>query len=65
MPCMCGALDCPSCGPARGYEVVRRWNGRLGRFEYVNPEDDDAPDDERDDDDDRDGGGVDTLRLAE
>ena len=33
MPCMCGATDCPSCGPAQGYEVVRV-NGR-----WVNPED--------------------------
>ena len=20
-PCMCGALDCPSCGPAQGYAI--------------------------------------------
>lgn len=25
MPCMCGAIDCPSCGPAQGYEV---YNGK-------------------------------------
>ena len=24
-PCMCGATDCPACGPAQGYEVVRTW----------------------------------------
>ena len=36
-PCMCGATDCPSCGPAQGYEVRRIW--RKGRWQYVNPED--------------------------
>jgi hypothetical protein len=49
-PCLCGATDCPSCGPAQGYEVVRR-NGR-----WVNPEPGDEepdfaepePDDARD-----------------
>lgn len=25
MPCMCGSTDCPSCGPAQGYEVIRTW----------------------------------------
>lgn len=24
--CDCGAMDCPSCGPAQGYEVVW-WRG--------------------------------------
>lgn len=38
-PCMCGATDCPSCGPAQGYAVVKRWNGK--RYVYVNPEDGD------------------------
>ena len=44
---MCGATDCPSCGPAQGYTVVRRWV--RGRWVHVNPEDgdeeevDDAP----------------------
>lgn len=49
MPCMCGALDCPSCGPAQGYAVVRRWDGR--RYRHVNPEDDeeDEPEPEPDD----------------
>lgn len=38
MACMCGATDCPSCGPAQGYEVVRvRTLG--GGWSYVNPED--------------------------
>lgn len=38
MACMCGATDCPSCGPAQGYFVEQRWvNGRLT---WVNPEDD-------------------------
>lgn len=40
-PCMCGACDCPSCGPAQGYEVVRVWNSKLGRYVWVNPEDED------------------------
>lgn len=34
--CMCGATDCPSCGPAQGYEVVRAWVN--GRWTWVNPE---------------------------
>lgn len=36
-PCMCGACDCPSCGPAQGYEVVCVW--RNGSYAWVNPED--------------------------
>ena len=45
---MCGATDCPSCGPAQGYTVIKRWNGK--RYVFVNPEDgdDDEPDDEPD-----------------
>ena len=44
-PCMCGATDCPSCGPAQGYTVVRVW--RNGRYVHVNPEnDDDGPDED-------------------
>lgn len=35
--CMCGATDCPSCGPAQGYEVVRQKTARGWR--WVNPED--------------------------
>ncbi len=34
--CFCGACDCPSCGPAQGYEVVRVW--RNGRYKWINPE---------------------------
>ena len=48
-PCMCGATDCPSCGPAQGYTVIKRWDGRKGRYVWVNPEDDEeaeAPEDE-------------------
>lgn len=41
-PCMCGACDCPSCGPAQGYEVVRRFV--RGRWRYVNPETGEEPD---------------------
>jgi ssDNA-binding Zn-finger/Zn-ribbon topoisomerase 1 len=29
-PCLCGAIDCPSCGPMQGYRVPRRYPyGRL------------------------------------
>lgn len=45
MPCMCGATDCPSCGPAQGYPVTRAWI--RGRWVYVN-------EDELDDDVDTD-----------
>jgi hypothetical protein len=34
---MCGATDCPSCGPAQGYNVERRWVN--GQTRWVNPED--------------------------
>ena len=44
MSCMCGATDCPSCGPAQGYEVRKVWRGR--GWVYVNPEEDDAQDSE-------------------
>jgi hypothetical protein len=43
---MCGATDCPSCGPAQGYEVVRRYDWRLRRYVYVNPDPDDDDDEE-------------------
>lgn len=33
--CDCGATDCPECGPAQGYRVVR------GRHGWYNPEDED------------------------
>ena len=32
---MCGATDCPSCGPAQGYVVIRSGN------RWINPEYDD------------------------
>lgn len=38
---MCGAIDCPSCGSAQGYEVVQVW--RNGRRVWINPEE--TPDD--------------------
>lgn len=38
MQCMCGATDCPSCGTAQGYEVVRVWDSRLNRFVWRNPD---------------------------
>jgi hypothetical protein len=37
--CMCGATDCPSCGPAQGYQVVRVWDAKIGKHVYRNPED--------------------------
>lgn len=43
-PCLCGATDCPSCGPAQGYTVERRWI--RGRWHHVNPEDGEEEDDE-------------------
>ena len=24
MPCLCGAIDCPSCGPAQGYSKCQQ-----------------------------------------
>lgn len=53
--CMCGATDCPSCGPAQGYTVVRRWE--RGGLVYVNPEEDDDPgtEDSSDEDDQTEG----------
>lgn len=40
-PCMCGATDCPSCGPAQGYEVTRVWSHSRGRYIWTNPDPDD------------------------
>lgn len=43
--CMCGALDCPDCGPAQGHEVIRvRRPG--GGWRYINPDPDERVDDE-------------------
>ena len=39
-PCMCGATDSPSCGPAQGYEVIRVWNHKRRCYVWINPEDD-------------------------
>lgn len=39
MTCYCGATDCPSCGPAQGYKVIKVRNKR-GGYIYINPEDD-------------------------
>jgi hypothetical protein len=36
---MCGATDCPSCGPAQGYEVVKVWRAASKRWAWINPED--------------------------
>ena len=53
MPCMCGATDCPSCGPAQGYEVVRRYVN--GRVVFVNPEEEeDGEDEDEQDEEDHD-----------
>lgn len=43
-PCMCGATDCPNCGPAQGYEVIRRWNPLTQRYTWTNPDEDVDPD---------------------
>lgn len=43
-PCMCGACDCPSCGPAQGYTVEWKWVGN--RKVYFNPEEEDEMEDE-------------------
>ena len=42
MPCMCGATDCPSCGPAQGYRVVRVYNYKTREWEHVNSEEEDC-----------------------
>ncbi len=31
-PCMCGALDCRSCGPAQGHDA--QWEGVYWRAQY-------------------------------
>ena len=36
---MCGATDCPSCGPAQGYEVVKVYDTRRNQWRWMNPED--------------------------
>jgi hypothetical protein len=41
---MCGATDCPSCGPAQGYRVERDIYGR-----HYNPDEDDDCGYDRDD----------------
>ena len=41
-PCMCGGTDCPSCGPAQGYTVVRVWDHKVSRYVYRNPDECDA-----------------------
>jgi hypothetical protein len=46
-PCMCGATDCPSCGPAQGYSVIKRYNSR-GGYSWVNPEDDEEEEEQSD-----------------
>ena len=48
MTCMCGATDCPSCGPDQGYNVVRVYNYKTRDWEYVNPEDDEQEKQESD-----------------
>jgi hypothetical protein len=36
---MCGALDCPSCGPAQGVQLVRVWDPHSRRYRWVPAED--------------------------
>jgi hypothetical protein len=40
MACMCGATDCPSCGLAQGFKVVRVYDPKSRGYVWVNPEDD-------------------------
>lgn len=35
MPCLCGALDCPDCGPAQGVQLVRRYCPTRRRMVWV------------------------------
>jgi len=48
MPCYCGATDCPSCGPAQGYQVTRIYDPISRGYIWVNPEDE-LPEDEKED----------------
>ena len=36
---MCGATDCPSCGPAQGYEVVQVYDPKRRHMVTMNVED--------------------------
>ena len=47
-PCMCGATDCPSCGPAQGYEVRKVWDYKRGGWKFVNPDSEDEDDEDED-----------------
>lgn len=38
MACMCGATDCPYCGTAQGYKVVRVYDTKRRGYIYINPE---------------------------
>ena len=43
-PCMCGATDCWSCGPAQGYSLGDdssevEWRCACGHLNYTPPED--------------------------
>ena len=51
-PCMCGATDCPSCGTAQGYRVVRVWDAKLRRYVHRNPEDIEGYDEDADETED-------------
>ena len=50
MPCMCGATDCQFCGPVQGYEVKRVCDFKLGRYVWINPEDEEFSNDETQED---------------
>lgn len=46
-PCMCGAIDCPSCGPAQGYHGhYERAGGKLKWVMDDKPIDEDEPEPE-------------------
>ena len=47
MACMCGCVDCPSCGPAQGYEVIYdAWNHC---YVAVEPDPEDEEDEKEED----------------
>ena len=45
MTCFCGSTDCPQCGPAQGYKVVRVQDG--DGYVWANPEEEEETEEER------------------
>ena len=46
MPCMCGATDCPSCGPAQDYPLIRVYDHDIGGYIWINPEEKECDEDD-------------------